>query len=204
MTQVNAFWNTRYKNTETYLFGEEPARGLVGMEGFLPERAEILCVADGEGRNSVWLARQGYRVTGFDPAPVAVSRAQDLATRHGVALETHVDGIETWDWARRFDVVAGIFIQFSPPDERQKVFAKMAGAIRPGGLILLHGFAPRQVNYGTGGPGDPAHLYTIEMLQEAFAGWEVLHARDYDGEQSSGSGHSGMAALVDFIARKPL
>lgn len=203
MTEKHAFWNNRYHASDTYLFGEEPSKGLVGMAELLPQGAEILCVADGEGRNSVWLAQQGHRVTAFDVAPVAVGQAKDLAARRGVSVETHVDGMETWDWSRGFDIVAGIFIQFSPPEERAEVFARMAGAVRPGGLILLHGFAPRQGHNGTGGPANPEQLYTLDLLKDAFPGWRVLRAADYDAEQFSGSGHAGRAALIDFIAQKP-
>ncbi len=197
------FWNDRYANSDGYLFGEAPSAGLVAMADLLPPRSRVLCVADGEGRNSVYLASLGHTVTGFDPAPVAVERARELARRTGVTLDTHVAGIEDWDWSTPYDVVAGIFIQFSPPAERVKVFERMANAVRPGGLILLHGFAPRQVDYGTGGPGNRDHMYTLDMLRRAFADWPVQHAADYDADQASGSGHTGRAALIDFVAQKP-
>lgn len=197
------FWNDRYANSDGYLFGEAPSAGVVAMAHLLPPRSRVLCVADGEGRNSVYLAAQGHSVTAFDPAPVAVQRAVELATRSGVTIDTHVAGIDDWDWATFFDVVAGIFIQFSPPDERAQVFDGMGRAVRPGGLIMLHGFAPRQVDYGTGGPGNRDHMYTLDLLRAAFSGWAVLHAADYDADQQSGAGHSGRAALIDFVAQKP-
>ena len=80
----------------------------------------------------------------------------------------------------------------------------MAQAVAPGGLLLLHGYAPRQVEYGTGGPPNAANMYTTRMLADAFPGFDILRLEDYDTEVDEGSGHSGLSALVDLVARKPL
>ena len=111
-------------------------------------------------------------------------------------------GIEDWDWSQPFDAVVGIFIQFAPPDLRAQLFGWMAQAVAPGGLLLLHGYAPRQVGYGTGGPPDAANMYTKDLLTGAFAGFEILRLEDYDTEVDEGRGHSGLSALVDLVARK--
>jgi len=193
-------WNTRYATAE-YLFGTAPADFLVRTAPLLPDAARILCVADGEGRNSAYLGRIGHAVTAFDASDVGVAKARRLA--EGWPVAHHVASVETWDWTEEFDAVVAIFIQFAPPDLRARMFAQMAGAVRPGGLLLLHGYAPRQVGYGTGGPGNAAHMYTTDLLREAFAGWEVLRLEDYDGVIDEGPGHSGRSALVDLVARKP-
>ena len=99
--------------------------------------------------------------------------------------------------------VLAVFIQFAPPGQRSRIFTGMARSLRPGGLLLLHGYAPRQVGYGTGGPPNAENMYTVPLLAEAFAGFEILESRDYDAEVSEGRGHSGLSALVDFVARKP-
>jgi hypothetical protein len=112
-------------------------------------------------------------------------------------------GIEDWNWSQTHDAVLGVFIQFTGPEGRGQLFADMARAIRPGGVLMLHGYAPRQVGYGTGGPSAVAHMYTLDLLRDSFAGWDVLHAADYDAEISEGVGHSGRSGLIDFIARKP-
>ncbi len=163
----------------------------------------MLCVADGEGRNSVWLAGQGMRVTAFDPAANAVEKARTLAAERGVEVEFNLCDIDGWDWSRHFDVVAGIFIQFVGPDGRAELFDRLDRALRPGGLLLLHGYAPRQVDYGTGGPPFRENMYTLDLLRESFAGYEVLRAEDFDAEVDEGRGHSGRSALIDFVARKP-
>jgi hypothetical protein len=118
-------------------------------------------------------------------------------------VQHHVSGIEEWDWTRPFDAVVAIFVQFTPPGLRERFFGWMGQAVAPGGLILLHGYAPRQVGYGTGGPPQAENMYTEDMLARAFAGWEVLRSADYDAEVDEGAGHSGRSALVDFVARKP-
>jgi SAM-dependent methyltransferase len=196
-------WNERYAN-EDYLFGTEPAAFLVAQAGHLPRGARVLCVADGEGRNSTWLAAQGHEVTAFDPAPNALAKARRLAEARGVTVDFREADVEDWPWEEgAVDAVVAIFIQFAPPDLRARLFADMARTLQPGGVLLLHGYAPRQVDYGTGGPPHAENMYTLELLRAAFPGWEVLHAADYDAKIDEGAGHSGRSGLIDFVARKP-
>lgn len=195
-------WNERYAGDE-YLFGTEPADFLPRVAEWLKPGETVLAIADGEGRNSVWLAGQGLRVTAFDPAANAVAKARKLAAGRGVEVDFHLCDLDGWNWSRRFDAVAGIFIQFVGPDGRAELFDRLDRALKPGGLLLLHGYAPRQVGYGTGGPPDPANMYTLDLLREGFAGYEVLRQADFDAEVDEGRGHSGRSALIDFVARKP-
>lgn len=195
-------WDDRYAG-EAFLFGTDPADFLVAQASRLPEAARVLCVADGEGRNSVYLAGLGHDVTAFDESSVGVAKARALAEKAGVLIDFHVAGVDDWDWSERFDAVVAIFIQFAPPEMRTRMFARMAQAIRPGGFLLLHGYAPRQVGYGTGGPPHAENMYTKEILRAAFDGFDILRLEDYDAEIDEGPGHSGTSALVDLVARKP-
>lgn len=195
-------WDQRYAQPG-YLFGTEPAEFLKAQAKHLPPGGRVLCVADGEGRNSAWLAGQGFRVTAFDASPVGVAKARQLAAERGVEVDHHVSGVEEWDWSQTHDAVVGIFIQFAPPDLRDRMFAWMAQAVAPGGILLLHGYAPRQVDYGTGGPPSKAHMYTEDILRHAFAELEIVRLADYDAEIDEGPGHSGRSALVDLVARRP-
>lgn len=195
-------WDERY-DRQDYLFGKAPAAFLADRAEVIPEASRVLCVADGEGRNSVYLAGLGHLVTAFDASGVAVEKARKLAKEAGVEVDFNISGIEDWDWSSQFDAAVGIFIQFVGPDLRATLFDNMARAVRPGGLLILHGYAPRQVENGTGGPPQRENMYTESMLAKAFAGWEIARSADYDAVIDEGPGHSGQSALIDFIARKP-
>ncbi len=196
-------WDERYAGQD-YLFGTEPAAFVARQARLLPAGARVLCLADGEGRNSVFLAGIGHAVTAMEPSGVALAKARALAQRRGVTVDFQQHSIETWDWSQRFDAVFGIFIQFAPPALRAAIHAGIAQAIPPGGYVFLHGYAPRQIGYGTGGPRAAENLYTLDLLRADFAGWSVLHAADYDADIHEGSGHAGRSALIDFVAQKPL
>lgn len=195
-------WDKRYAEPG-YLFGTEPAAFLARESGVIAPGARVLCLADGEGRNSVWLAGQGLRVVAMEASGVALGKARDLAAARGVAVDFRQSSVEDWDWSLPFDAVVGVFIQFAPPALRTAIHAGIAKAVVPGGLVLLHGYAPRQIGYGTGGPPVVENLYTLEALRADFPGWTVLRAEDYDADLSEGTRHVGKSALIDFIARKP-
>jgi len=195
-------WNERYASSE-YLFGESPNEFVRAAASHLADGQSVLCVADGEGRNSVWLAERGLRVTAFDFAQNAVDKARQLAQRRNVSVDFHVADIETWRFeAARYDAVVAIFIQFLGPKARDDVFARMQSAVKPGGLFLLEGYRPEQLQYRTGGPGVIENLYTREWVEHAFADWQMLLLREYDAVLHEGTRHSGMSALIDVVARK--
>jgi len=199
---MSEFWNQRYA-VEEYIFGTEPNAFLRAQAHHLIPGQKVLAVADGEGRNGVWLARQGLDVLAVDVSPPALAKARKLADRHGVTLETELADLFAWEWGEeRFDAVVAIFIQFVPPEGRRHLHQLMRQALKPGGLILLQGYTPKQLEYKTGGPSERANLYTAEDLRGEFADLEILHLREYDSEINEGAGHSGMSALVELVARK--
>lgn len=198
-----AQWDERFKG-EDYWFGIEPNAFLAAQRHRLKPGLKALTVADGEGRNGVWLASQGLTVTSVDLSPEGVAKAKRLAARQGVAIETICADIETWDWgAPRFDVVVGIFIQFAPPPFRELVFRRMVDVLNPGGLLLLEGYRPEQLAFGTGGPREVENLYTADLLRAAFVDLDILELAEYDAELHEGTRHHGMSALIDLVARKP-
>jgi SAM-dependent methyltransferase len=191
-----ATWNARFARDD-YHFGEAPNAFLQRNVRQLLGCRTVLCVADGEGRNSVFLAEQGFAVTAFDFAPNAVAKAQRLAARRGVSVDHRLGDVYAWDWdAATYDAVVAIFVQFLPPEDRERSFAAMQRAVRPGGLFLIEGYRPEQVDYGTGGPPRREHMYTRDWLERQFAGWELLVLESYDGAIHEGRGH-------DLVARKP-
>lgn len=198
-----ARWNARFQG-EDYLFGTAPNRFLVAQARYLHPGQCALAIADGEGRNGVYLAKQGLNVLSVDFSPVALAKARQLAAREGVKIETECANLAQWVWGHeRFDVIAGIFIQFADVTLRARLFQGVREALKPGGLILIQGYRPEQIGYGTGGPKELDHLYTAAMLRAAFSGFEVLHLAEHDDVIHEGTGHDGMSALVDLVARKP-
>ncbi|WP_197916519.1 SAM-dependent methyltransferase [Thiosulfatihalobacter marinus] len=197
-------WEERFASSPEFVFGKTPAQFLLDHDDYLTPGHTALSVADGEGRNSVHLAERGLNVTALEFAPTAIARARDLATERGVQVDFRQLDIMAQPWpTQQFDLVAGIFIQFVGPDGRRTQFRHIKDATKPGGLVMLHGYRPKQLDYGTGGPPFAENMYTETILRAAFAGWDILVLREYDREVQEGRGHSGMSALIDLIARKP-
>ena len=195
-------WDERYAG-EKYLFGTEPNAFLLSQQILLKPGQYCLAVADGEGRNGVWLAQQGLRVLSVEASEVALNKAKKLAAQQGVEIEFEQADLTQWDWGEnRFDVVTAIFIQFAPPELRTEMFANIKRCLKPGGLLLLQGYTPRQLEYGTGGPPVSENMYTKEMLHDTFADMAWLHFAEHDKVISEGTAHHGMSALIDLVARK--
>jgi SAM-dependent methyltransferase len=196
-------WEERYANPE-YVFGREPNAFLKGCGPYLQKGQKALAVADGEGRNGVWLAQQGLDVLSIDFSPAAIGKARKLAADRKVSLKFEIASLEQWKWpTAEFDVVAAIFIQFAGPSLRTRIFDGIRNCLKPGGLLLLEGYRPKQLAYGTGGPSEVENMYTREILLSAFGDWEIFTLHEYDTVVSEGARHSGMSALIDLVARKP-
>ncbi|MFD1911902.1 class I SAM-dependent methyltransferase [Halodurantibacterium flavum] len=194
-------WDDRFAG-EGYLFGTEPARFLKRHAHWLPPSSEVLVVADGEGRNSVWLAELGHRVTAWDSSVVAIEKARRLAHARGVDVTFSAQNAAEYPWPEaRFDAVIGIFIQFAPPKLRDEMFEGMIRTTRPGGIVMLHGYTVEQLKHGTGGPPFVENLYTDAILRDQFAGTDILRIESYEAEISEGSAHVGRSALIDLVAR---
>jgi SAM-dependent methyltransferase len=195
-------WNARFAG-EGYYFGTEVNAFLRQHAALLPKSGRVLSVADGEGRNGVWLAQQGLDVLSIDFSAVALAKARALARERGVKLETAEADLGKWRWPRSaFVAVAAIFIQFAGPALRDKIFAGIKRTLRPGGLLLLQGYRPKQLEYKTGGPPLVENLYTEELLRAAFADLEIIELVSHDEPIHEGRGHDGMSALIDLVARK--
>ena len=200
-----AFWSARYRDAgDDYLFGTAPNKFLASQAERFSAGMKVLAVADGEGRNSVWLAEQGCAVTATEISPVALEKAAKLARGRHVAVNFMQADILAWIWpTAAFDAVVGIFIQFVGPAERARQLAGMKQAVKPGGLLFLQGYTPKQLEYGTGGPSAVANLYTEALLREIFSDWEIVLLHEHEDLIDEGRGHSGRSALIDLIARKP-
>jgi SAM-dependent methyltransferase len=197
-----ARWETRFAEPG-YLFGTEPNAFLKSRAHLLRPGQRALSIADGEGRNGVFLAECGLDVLAVDISPTAIAKSRALAAKRGVTLHTEVVDLESWQWPTAvFDVVVAIFMQFSDPPARQLMFEGMKRALKPGGLLLLEGYRPEQLRYKTGGPSDIRRLYTRALLEESFGDLSSIEIVEHDSKISEGSRHVGMAALIDLVGRK--
>jgi cyclopropane fatty-acyl-phospholipid synthase-like methyltransferase len=195
-------WEARFATPE-YVFGKAPNAFLKSRAHLLRPGQQALSIADGEGRNGVFLAEQGLDVLAIDASPSALAKAQALAHERGVRIRTERADVETYEWpAQAFDVVVGIFFQFVRPERHGAVFSGIKRALKPGGLLLIQGYRPEQLTYKTGGPAEVERLYTKAMLTEAFGDMSSLDITEHDSEINEGTRHIGMAALIDLVARK--
>jgi SAM-dependent methyltransferase len=196
-------WETRFKVPD-YVFGREPNVFLASCKPLLPRTGTALTVADGEGRNGVWLAEQGLDVLSIDFSPAAQRKAQALAKERGVTVAFQRADVHAFDYPdAAFDVVVEIFTQFSTPSERARKWAGMRKALKPGGLLIIQGYTPKQLQYGTGGPKQVEQLYTGAMLREAFGDFDDLRIAEEERELHEGTSHGGMSAVINVTARKP-
>lgn len=196
-------WEQRFSVAD-YIFGTSPNEFLMSCKGLLPRSGRALAVADGEGRNGVWLAEQGLDVVSIDFSPAAQEKARALAARRGVNMVIQQGDAHDWNYPEAaFDVVADIFTQFSAPDERNRKWDAIRRTLKPSGLLILQGYTPKQLQFGTGGPKQIEHLYTRAMLEAAFQDFRGLAIVEEERELHEGSAHAGMSAVIGLTARKP-
>lgn len=193
-------WNERYATNE-YAYGTEPNDFLVEQARLIPG-GPVLCLAEGEGRNAVFLAGRGHAVTAVDGSATGLAKAQALATSRGVALTTHVADLA--DWRIEQGAWAGIVSIWChlPPGLRRAVHVAVVQGLRPGGVFVLEAYTPAQLAFGTGGPREAQLLMTLGTLREELAGLEFVVAREVEREVHEGAFHNGRSAVVQLVARK--
>ena len=197
------FWNERFDQDE-FIFGKEPNEYLVEKaRQHLKVNDKVLCIADGEGRNGVWLAKQGMRVVGFDASDIALAKAKKFAQEHQVEVEYSFSDTDSFDWkTNEYDAVVGIFIQFADPAMRERIFRQTYQTLKPGGIFILQGYTPKQLEYKTGGPSLIEHLYTEDLMRDLAKDFTILELTSYEKELSEGPRHTGMSAILGLVARK--
>jgi cyclopropane fatty-acyl-phospholipid synthase-like methyltransferase len=187
---------------DEYLFGEQANQFLKDQCNFF-QGGKALSIADGEGRNSVWLAQQGLRVDAFDFSPRAVDKANQLAQRNSVQVNFQCTSWQDFTWQEgHYDYVVGIFFQFVNPEKRAKLFQKMVQTLKVGGLMVIQGYGKDQLLFKTGGPGELDHLYDEQMMRDLLPNFEFLYLNTYQDTIQEGTGHNGMSSLVGVVAKK--
>lgn len=194
-------WDERYSGGD-FQFGEAPNLFLLSQAHRLRRGMRALAVGDGEGRNGVWLAEQGLAATSVDWSAVGLAKARALAQRRGVMLDTVTADLTRWEWPEaRFDIIAWIFVHL-PPDDRAIACAGALRALAPGGLLLMECFTPAQEGRRSGGPKDPALLWSRALVERHFAGLEVLELLEGTVMLDEGPRHQGPAEVVRAVLRK--
>ena len=194
-------WDQRYGG-EDFAYGTEPNDFLRDHADRIPE-GPVLCLAEGEGRNAVFLAARGHPVLAVDQSPVGLAKARRLAEDREVSIDTEVADLAEWNFpVEAFAGVVSIFGHLPPP-VRRRVHAAAVRALRPGGVLLLEAYAPGQVGRGTGGPPVVEMTMSLDDLREELAGLEFERAEELERSVLEGRYHTGEASVVQIIGRKP-
>ena len=195
-------WEDRFRVSE-YIFGKAPNYFLVACKPLLPPSGRALVIADGEGRNGVWLAEQGLDVLSIDFSPIAQRKAAALARERGVRVNFERADVHSWAYPEEaFGVVVEIFAQFSSPSERAVKWAGMQRTLKRGGRIIIAGYTPKQLEYATGGPKEIEKLYTRAMLMQTFGSFRDIQLVEQEIEMREGTAHAGMSAVINLTAVK--
>ena len=193
-----SFWDTRY-STRDFVFGTEPNDFLRDCAAHFPP-GPVLCLAEGEGRNAVFLATRGHAVTAVDQSATGLAKAQALAATRAVSLETQVADLADFAIGEKcWSGIVAIFVHL-PPALRRTVLGRVVRGLQPGGVFVAEMYTPAQLAFGTGGPKDVALLPTAAELTAELAGLEFLVARELERDVIEGSGHTGRAAVVQILA----
>lgn len=198
-------WNDRF-SADGFVFGKEVNQYLKDAALLhIPKNSRVLCVADGEGRNSVWLAKNNYVVDAFDISEVGINKAKKFAQENSVNVHYELNDLDHFQWPENsYDAIACIFIQFAPPEMRQRAFEHMIKSLKPGGILIVQGYTPKQLEYKTGGPSIESHLYTENLLKDSFKSLQILDLKTYEAQLNEGAGHAGISALIGMTAKKPI
>jgi cyclopropane fatty-acyl-phospholipid synthase-like methyltransferase len=195
------FWDERYQS-DSYLYGEAPNDFLVENIDRLKSGGRILCLSEGEGRNAVYLALQGFQVTCVDLSSTARGKALKLAEQKGVELTYDVSDLNEYDLGEeQWDGVISIF-GHTPSRVRRKLHHKIKNSLKKSGVLLLEGYSTEQLKYDTGGPKDQDMLYTTAELEEDFAELKIHNLQGLIRNINEGAAHTGESSVIQLVAQK--
>lgn len=201
-SQAALFWNPRFAG-EQYAYGSAPNDFLKAQASRLAAGSRVLSLGEGEGRNAIHLASLGHDVTAVDAAHTGLIKLLQRAARESLTVTATLADLA--DYAippAHWHAIVSIFCHL-PPALRRTVLRDCVRGLAPGGLFILEGYTPRQLGFGTGGPKDVALLLEPDAIRAELDGLELLHFAEVQREVVEGSLHTGMAAVLQVVARKP-
>ncbi len=194
-------WDERY-SAEGFFYGSEPNDFLRSQTGRIRPRGHVLCLAEGEGRNAVFLAAQGLNVTAVDGSQVGLTKLKTLAAQKHISVETVCADLADFDMGvEKWDAIVSVWCHL-PPVLRADVHARAVKALKPGGVFILEAYTPRQLQFKTGGPPVVELLMTLGALKSELNGMDFLHGVETDRVIHEGRGHEGESAVVQVVARR--
>ncbi len=194
-------WDSKYGDNQSYIFGTEPNTFLAEYFSQLP-RGKVLCLGDGEGRNSVFLAKQRYQVTAVDMSLIGIEKAKKLAEENDVSINFVHRDLQDYEIGENcWQGIVSIFCHV-PVSLRQKIHADVVRGLKPAGVFLLESYTPDQLKHGTGGPPNADLLMTSATLSQELTGLSFSHLVEIERDVQEGSGHSGWSAVVQLVAVK--
>lgn len=195
-------WDERYASDE-YVYGTEPNDLLRQYVTAIQPAGRVLCVADGEGRNGVFLAQQGMHVVSLDRSVVGLRKAEALAAQRGVGITTVAADLADADLGHAsWDAIVSIFCHL-PPDVRRRLHQRVVDALKPGAVFILEAYTPAQIALRTGGPSIPELMVTADMLRMELQGLDLKLCHEVTRDIHEGRLHHGTSAVVQCIAKKP-
>jgi hypothetical protein len=193
-------WDEEY-SVDEYVYGESANDFLLEMTASL-KKGNVLCLAEGEGRNAVHLARHGFCATAVDSSIVGLSKAEKLAHKHGVTIETiHIDLVEYTIEENAWDSIISISCHL-PPELRRSIHRNLVSGLKKGGTFLLEAYTPRQLEFGTGGPPSVEYMMELKTLKEELGGLEFIHGKELIRDVVEGINHTGKGSVVQVLAKK--
>ena len=194
------FWNEKYANTD-YAYGTEPNEYLVSAVAKL-KRGETLSLAEGEGRNAVWLAQQGFTVSSIEQSEKGVAKTLRLALQRGVIVMAERGELETFNiQPNSWDLMVSIYAH-TPQELRRKLHRQVVAGLKPGGVFILEAYTPAQIPNNTGGPKDASLMPTAELLRSELHGLVFDHLEEIERDVVEGSLHTGTAHVVQLVAHR--
>jgi SAM-dependent methyltransferase len=195
-------WDERY-SADGYAYGTKPNEFLEENVGHIP-KGRVLSLAEGEGRNAVFLARRGYSVTAVDASPVGLNKARKLAEENGVAVEFILADLADYDLGvNRWDGIVSIFCPL-PSSVRKELYKKVEAGLKRNGVFLLEAYTPEQLKHGTGGGNSVDVMQSKESLSLELAGLKFKHLIELERDVVEGIYHTGTGAVVQAIATKEI